>query len=300
MRVAVTGASGLIGSGVTAALEEAGHTITRLVRSREAATAGDAIFWDPAAGAVDAEGLAGHDAIINLAGENIFGVWTEAKKERIYRSRVHGTRLLADTLAGLEADRRPGILVNASAVGYYGSRPPARPLTEDADPGEGFMAGVVRDWEAAARSAEAADVRVVMLRFAPVLDPGGLLLQGMAMSTRLGLGAKLGEGTQPFPWTTRDEIVGVVALALGRDDLTGPVNVVAPDQVTNEEFADTVARVLHRPRLLKIPSFALSVLGDLGQELLTGARVVPAKLEAAGYEWKDPSLEAALRRMLGR
>ncbi len=300
MRVAVTGASGLIGSGVTARLLDAGHTITRMVRSREAATAEDAIFWDPAAGAVDADGLAGHDAVINLAGENIFGVWTEAKKDRIYRSRVDGTRLLADTLAGLDADRRPLLLVNASAVGYYGDRSPDQPLTEAAESGDGFMAGVVRDWEAAARAAEPAGVRVVMLRFGLVLDPDGLLLQGMATSTRLGLGAKLGSGAQPFPWTTRAEIARVVERVLERDDLQGPVNVVGPEKVTNEEFADTLARVLHRPRFLSVPAPVFRLMGDLGRELLTGAWVVPKKLEEADYPWLDRTLEAALRRLLDR
>ncbi|MFW6331424.1 MAG: TIGR01777 family oxidoreductase [Gemmatimonadota bacterium] len=300
MKIAITGASGLVGSALTDHLRQAGHTVTRLVRSRDAAAAEDALYWRPAAGEIDAEGLAGHDAVINLAGENIFGVWTEPKKRRIRDSRVKGTTLLAETLAGLDDTRRPATLVNASAIGYYGDRPADQPLPEEAPPGESFMARVVQDWEAATRPAADAGVRVVMTRFGPVLDPDGLLLQGMTAATRLGLGAALGSGDQPFPWTTRHEIARVMAFLLERPDVAGPVNVVGPEKVTNEEFADAVARVLHRPRLLKIPSFAVRLLGDLGDELLRGAWVVPAKLEFAGYEWQDPTLEAALRRTMGR
>ncbi len=300
MKVAVTGSSGLIGSGVTRHLIDAGHSITRVVRSREAAAAPDAFYWSPSSGEIDAEGLAGHDVVVNLAGENIFGIWTDAKKKRIYNSRVEGTRLLVEAIGGLEDTDRPGILVNASAIGYYGDRPPDQSLTEAAEPGDGFMAGVVRDWEAAAAAGGALGLRVVMLRFGLVLDPNGLLLQGMSMSSRLGLGAKLGDGAQPFPWTTRDEIARTMQFVLEHEEMEGPVNVVGPDHVTNEEFADTVARVLDRPRILKVPAVALRMLGDLGAELLTGARIVPEKLKDAGYEWLDPTLEDALRRLLGR
>lgn len=298
MKIAITGASGLIGSAVARHLSDAGHSITRLVRSRQAAAAPDAIFWDPSTKSIDAAGLAGHDAIINLAGENIFGIWTESKKERIYTSRVEGTNLLVQTIVGLDVTDRPAVLVNASAIGFYGDRPGDEPLTEDASSGAGFMAGVVRDWENAALSAHDAGVRVVLTRFGLVLDPDGLLLQAMTLATRFGLGAKLGEGTQPFPWTTRADIVRVISFALERDAIEGPVNVVAPDAVTNQELTDTLAEVLDRPRVLKVPAFALAMLGDFGRELMTGAWVVPAKLKEAGYEWRDPMLEAALRRLL--
>lgn len=300
MRIAITGASGLIGSAVAGRMADAGHSITRLVRTRQAAEAPDAIFWDPSANAIDATGLAGHDAIINLAGENIFGIWTESKKERIYTSRVEGTHLLTQAIAGLPVTDRPAVLVNASAIGFYGDRPADQPLTEDASPGPGFMAGVVEDWEAAALSARDAGVRVVLTRFGLVLDPNGLLLQAMTLATRFGVGAKLGEGTQPFPWTTRADIVRVIGFIFDHEAIEGPVNVVAPEMVTNEELTDTLAHVLNRPRVLKVPAFALAMLGDFGRELLTGARVVPEKLEEAGYEWRDPTLEAALRRLLKR
>lgn len=300
MKIAITGSSGLLGSLIADRLAKHGHGITRMVRSKQAAAAADAMYWNPAAGEIDADGLAGHDAVIHLAGENIFGIWTRAKKERIYHSRVDGTRLLSETLAGLEDTRRPGTMVHAAGFSYYGDRPPDRPMTEESPPGETFLARVVRDWEAAASPAEEAGVRVVSLRFGLVLDPDSLLLQGMTVSTRLGLGAKLGEGDQVFPWTTGDEIARVVEFVLDREDIRGPVNVVGREKVTNEQFADAVARVLGRPRVLKVPELALRLVGDLGEELLRGAWVVPAKLESAGYEWLDPSLEGALRRLLER
>lgn len=300
MKIAIAGASGLIGTRVSEHLGARGHTITRMVRSREAAGAPDAIYWKPSAGEIDAGGLAGHDAVINLAGENIFGIWTGAKKDRMYRSRVEGTRLLAETIAGLGDTERPAVFVNGSAIGYYGDRPADRPLTEEAEPGDTFMARLVVDWEAATAPAAEAGTRVVMTRSGVVLDPEGVLLQGVTMATRLGLGAKLGRGDQAFPWATRDEIARAIEFVLERRDIRGPVNVVGPEKVTNEEFADTVARVLSRPRLLRVPKLALKLLGDLGEEVSTGAWVVPERLRSAGYEFRDPSLEAALRRMLGR
>jgi uncharacterized protein (TIGR01777 family) len=298
MKVAITGASGLVGTAVSRRLEEAGHQVTRVVRSREAAREPDAVYWKPASGEIDAAGIAGHDAVINLAGENIFGIWTDAKKRRIRESRVKGTTLMAETLAELDPAERPGVLINSSGVHYYGQRPADEPVTEDAPPASGFMADLVQEWEGATRPAADAGVRVVMLRSGVVLDSNALILQGMSVSTRFGLGAKLGEGDQVFPWITRDEIASVMAFVLTHESLQGPVNMAAPDRVTNEEFADTLARVLDRPRALKVPRFALQMLGDLGDVILTGAWVVPKKLEEAGYEWLDPELEPALRRML--
>lgn len=298
MNVAVTGSSGLVGTGIVERLEAGGHEVTPVVRSRGAAEKGKAVYWKPATGAIDARALAGHDAVINLAGENIFGVWTEPKKRRIRDSRVKGTTLLAETLAAMDAADRPGVLINASAAGYYGDRPPDEPLAEDAGPGDSFLARVVAEWEAATRPAEDAGVRVVRTRFGLVLHPDALLIQGMATSSRLGLGAKLGDGSQVFPWVTRDEIASAVAFILETPDLEGPVNVVGREKVTNEEFADTVARVLDRPRVLSIPAFALRMIGELGDELLRGMWLVPEKLESAGYEWVDPELEPALRRIL--
>lgn len=298
MKIAITGASGLLGSAVSAALRERGDTVTRMARSREASAAGDAIFWDPTTGAVDEAGLAGHDAVVSLAGENIAGLWTPAKKKRIRDSRVGGTRLLAETFAALPPDRRPATLVSASGISYFGDRPSDQPMTEESPPGEGFMAELVQDWEAAADPAREVGVRVVHLRFGPVLDREALLLQATATATRVGLGAVIGDGSQPFPWTTRDEVVRLVLFTLDHAELEGRVNAAAPERTTNRSYADTLARVLRRPRVLRIPAFAVRLIGPLGQEMLGGAWVVPAKLDAAGYEWLDPRLEPALRRLL--
>ena len=298
MRVAVTGSSGLIGSGLLPRLRREGHEVTRVVRSREAARAEDAFYWSPDRGEIDADGLAGHDAVVNLAGENIFGIWSKEKKRRIRSSRIDGTRLLAATIADLPEDQRPKVLINASASGYYGDRPHDERLTEESSSGSGFMAEVVRDWEAATQPAREAGVRTVCTRFGVVVHPGGMLLRLASLATRLGLGAKIGRGDQPFPWVTRAEIVELVPFLLERGDIRGPINVVARERVTNEEFVDTLAEVLNRPRLLTIPRPALNLLGELGDELTTSALLVPRVLEEAGYQWRDPELEPALRRML--
>jgi uncharacterized protein len=298
MRIAITGSSGLIGTAVSRRLRSDGHSVTRVVRSRDAAAAGDAIYWSPAAGEMDSRALAGHDAVINLAGENIFGLWTPAKKRRIRESRVHGTETLAEAIAGLDVTDRPAVLINASAVGYYGDRPGDQPLDEQAAPADGFMARVVQDWEAATKPAAAAGVRVVTPRFGLVLDPAGLLLKGMTFATRLGLGAMLGDGRQVFPWVARAEIANTISFLLDREDLSGPVNLVAPERVTNQEFADTLAAILGRPRFLAIPRFALRLIGELGDEITAGAWVVPDRLVSAGYPFIHPSLEPALRELL--
>jgi uncharacterized protein len=299
MNIAITGSSGLLGTGVSERLRADGHRLTRVVRSRETARQPDALYWDPARGAMDADALAGHDAVINLAGENLFTVWTEAKKRRIRQSRVGATALLVETLRRLPHADRPGLLINTSAIGYYGSPHPDREMDEDATPAPGgFMTDVVRDWEAAAWPARDLGVRVVALRFAPVLHPSSLPLEPLALATRFGLGATLGAGRQPFPWVTRADVASVVTFVLDRPDLHGPINVVAPHMVSNAEFTDTVARVLGRPRWLRIPAPLIRLGGELGREMLGGARVVPRRLLEAGYDWQDPALEPALRRLL--
>lgn len=299
-RVAITGASGLIGTAVAARVRGLGHQVTRLVRSREAAQAPDAVYWRPDRGEIETDRLAGHDVVINLAGENIFGLWTRARKERIRRSRLEGATLLANSIASMPAAARPRLLILASAVGYYGDRPWNEPLAEDQPPGDTFLARVLVDMEAATSPASRAGVRVAILRFAPVLDPDAFLLRAISLATRFGLGAALGPGGQPFPWVTRAEIADVIPFVMDHPDLEGPVNVVAPEKASNAEFVDAVARVLNRPRFLRIPTPLVRLLGDFGDELLVGQWVVPQKLEAAGYDWRDPALEPALRRMLRR
>jgi uncharacterized protein len=297
-RIAIAGASGFLGTAVTDRLRELGHHVTALVRSREAARAPDTVYWRPGEGEIDAAGLAGYDVVLNLAAESIFGLWTPAKKRRIRRSRLDGTSLLARTIAALPADDRPHTLMVASAVGFYGDRDRDQALTEDASPGDTFLARVLVEMEAATGPAAGAGVRVVMLRFAPVVDRGSPLLGGLVPATRLGLGATVGSGRQGFPWVTREEVAHVVPFILDHTELEGPVNVVAPQKTTNAEFVDTLARVLHRPRLLKVPAPLVRLLGDLGEDLLVDQWVVPARLQSAGYRWRDPELEPALRRML--
>ncbi len=296
MRIAITAASGLIGSTVKRALDDAGHTTTRLVRSREAATASDAIFWSMREGTVDTVGLEGHDVVIHLSGENIKGLWTAAKKKRIRDSRVESTRLLSETLAGL--DRKPHTLLTASAVGIYGDRPPDEPLDESAAPGDTFFGELGVAWEGAADPAREAGIRVVHLRFGLVMTPKGGILEAVLPIFKLGLGASFGDGSQITPWVALDEVPAVIRFLMDRPAVHGPVNVVAPDVVTNEEWAETLGRVLGRPVFLNVPSLLMEVLGDLGQELTAGARVVPRKLQEAGYEFRFPELRGALEAMI--
>lgn len=298
MRVAITGSSGMLGSVLTADLERGGHSVTRVVRDRREAAARDGrIYWSPAAGEIDAAGLEGHTAVIHLAGENLFGLWTEQRKERIRRSRTEGTRLLAATLASLE--HPPSVLLSASAVGYYGDRARKR-LTEDAPAGEGFLADVVRQWEAAADPAREGGIRVVNLRFGVMLSPSGGALAVMLPIFRLGIGGRIGKGDQCMSWVALHEIPHVVRHVLEHDSLQGPVNVVAPQTVSHREFVDTVGDVLHRPTLFRVPIFLTGLLpGEMVEEtLLASADVVSEKLQASGYHFRFPRLVDALRHEL--
>lgn len=296
MNVLVTGSHGLIGSALIRALETGGHSVRRLVRAEPAKES--EFQWDPEHGRIDARALDGVDAVVHLAGETVAGRWTASKKRRILESRVKSTQLLSDALAKLE--RPPPALVVASAVGYYGDRG-EEPLTEESAPGSGFLADVVKQWEAASEPAERAGIRVVRTRFGIVLSAAGGALKTMLPPFRLGVGGKLGTGRQYMSWVGIDDVVGAIHLALTDERLSGPVNVVAPEAVRNEEFTRTLGRVLRRPTVLAVPAPALRLaLGEFANETLGGARVLPAKLEDAGYEFRDPSLEAALRHALGR
>jgi uncharacterized protein (TIGR01777 family) len=265
---------------------------------RAVPAAGEEYRWDPAAGTVDPAALEGLDEVVHLAGETVSGRWTDAKKERILRSRVDGTRTLSEALAGLE--RRPRVLVQASAVGYYGDRG-AEQLTEDSPPGDGFLSEVVREWEAASRPAEEAGIRVVRLRFGIVLSPAGGALRTMLRPFRLGVGGKLGSGRQWMSWVSIDDVVGAIRHALATEELAGVANTVAPNPVTNAEFTKTLGRVIGRPTLLPVPGAALRLaLGEFSQEALASTRVVPRRLLETGYEFRHPDLEQALRHVLGR
>lgn len=294
---AVSGASGLIGSAVHAHLTSGGHAVRRLARG--GADAPDAVAWRPAEGAVDVEGLAGVDAVVHLAGESIAQRWTDAAKRRILESRVRGTATLAKALAGLP--RPPRVMVCASAVGFYGDTGDVE-VDESSGRGQGFLADVCQAWEAAAGPARDAGIRVVHLRFGVVLSGQGGALAKMLPIFKAGLGGPVGRGDQYFAWVALDDVVGAVDHALRRPGLAGAVNVVAPEQVTSRAFAKTLGAVLHRPAVLPAPAFALKLaMGQMAEEaLLGGQRVRPARLEATGYTFRHPRLEAALRDALDR
>jgi uncharacterized protein len=299
MKILLTGSHGLIGTGLVPALTARGHRTVRLVRAPAAPPPGD-VVWDPATGHVaDPARLDGLDAVVHLAGENIAsGRWTQARKARIRESRVRGTRLLAEALARLP--HPPRALVCASAVGYYGDRG-EEVLREESPPGTGFLAEVCRDWEAAADPARRAGIRVVALRTGLVLSPAGGALARLLPVFRLGLGGRLGSGRQYASWIAIDDVVGAILHLLESDAVTGPVNLVAPHPVTNREFTAALGRALRRPALLAVPAWALRIaLGETAGELLASVRAEPAKLRGAGYAFRHPDVEEALRALLGR
>ncbi len=300
MKILVSGASGLVGTKLTAALTTAGYQVGRLVRQRSRA-AGSDVVWNPAAGQLEASALADCDAVINLAGESIAsGRWSAKKKDQILQSRVNGTRTIATALAAI-ADR-PRTLINASAIGYYGDRGDEI-LSEASSTGSGdFLSGVCRDWENATEPASKAGVRVVLERFGVILSSQGGALKKILLPFRLGQGGKIGSGRQYMSWVAIDDVVGATLYCLGSPALQGPVNVVAPQPVTNAEFTKTLGRALGRPTIFPMPAVAARLaFGQMADELLLGSqRVEPVKLLNSGYVFKYPNLEPALVHVLGR
>jgi len=297
LRVAVSGATGLIGASLVARLRRDGHTVARLVRDPAQAKPGD-VVWDPEAGTLDAAALEGIDAAVHLAGENVGSRWTAEKKRRIRDSRVKGTTLLAETVAGLA--HPPRVLVQASAVGIYGDRGDET-LTEASPPGTGFLADVGRAWEGASAPAERAGIRVVRLRFGIVITGTGGALRQLLLPFRLGVGGRLGSGRQWMPWISLDDVVEVILRALHDERLRGPVNAAA-GSVRNAELTRALGRALHRPTLIPVPGFALRLLfGEMADEgLLAGQRVEPARLREIGHRFHHPTLESALAAALDR
>jgi uncharacterized protein len=299
LRVAVTGATGLIGSALVPFLTTGGHEVIAVSRRRGLR---GALHWDPAAGVIDHAGLEGMDAVVHLAGETVGTRWSEHRKRRIRESRVEGTMFLAEALASLR--RPPRVLVSASAMGVYGDRG-EEVLTEDALP-EGaptdFFVELGRDWEGAADPASAAGIRVVNPRFGLVLTPAGGALGRMLPAFLLGVGGPLGSGRQWVSWISIDDAVGVIHHALFTEELAGPVNAVAPAPVTSRTFAATLGHVLKRPALLPAPAPALKLLfGEMANTaLLSSQRLSPARLLGSGYTFRHPTLEVALRHVLGR
>jgi uncharacterized protein (TIGR01777 family) len=297
MRIAVTGASGLIGSALVQALTADGHEVLRLVRREPRAS--DERRWDPPRGAIDAGALEGIQAAVHLAGDNIAaGRWTAAKKARLRASRLGPTRLLAEALAGLA--RKPAVLVSSSAIGYYGDRGDAWLREQDA-PAEDFLGRLSVEWEAATAPAAQAGIRVVPLRTGIVLSGEGGALARMLLPFRLGLGGVLASGRQYFSWIALDDQVDAIRHVIAHDELSGPVNAVAPGPVTNAELTRTLGRVLGRPTLLPVPAFGLRiVLGEMAEAALASARVRPERLLASGFRFRFPELEGALRHVLSR
>lgn len=299
--VAITGASGLIGTALGNALRAAGVAVRPLVRRPPGAAVPDgALRWDPAGGTIDAEALEGVDAVVHLAGAGIGDKrWSPARKQEILESRTRGTDLVARTLAGLEAP--PRVLISGSAIGYYGS-PGDEVVTELSPPGDDFVAEVVEAWEAAAEPAVDAGIRTVFLRTGLVLAGEGGLLPRMALPFRFFVGGPLGSGRQWMSWVSLDDVVGAIRFLLDRDDMAGPVNVCSPEPVTNAEMAKAVGAALHRPSLVPVPAFAPRLV--LGREmadslLFASQRVRPAVLIDAGYPFVHPDLAAALDAALG-
>jgi hypothetical protein len=297
MKILVTGSTGLVGSALLPFLKSKGHEVFRLVRS-QVKTGPAEIYWNPEQGIDDTTRLEGMDAVIHLAGENIAeGRWTQEKKARIRESRVKGTRVLSETLARLAAP--PRALLSASATGYYGDRGDEI-LREESAPGSDFLAEVCRDWEAAAEAAARRGIRVVYLRFGVIFTPKGGALSKILAPFQFGVGGRLGSGRQYMSWITLDDVIGVIDHALNVETLSGPVNVVAPNPVTNYEFTKTLGRVLSRPTIFPVPSFAVRLaFGEMGDAvLLSSARAEPARLKESAYVFQHPELESALRQIL--
>lgn len=302
LRVLVAGASGLVGSALCAFLSTGGHEVLRLVRPKSSPPAdavGTEVPWDPTAGHLDHAGLGPVDAVVNLAGENVGdGRWTEERKRRMRGSRVDLTRFLAAQVARMNP--RPKVMINASAMGLYGERGD-EPLTEDSPAGEGFLAQMCLDWEAATSAAQEAGVRVVLPRIGLVLSPHDGVLGKMLPVFRAGLGGKLGKGSQWMSWIALDDLVGVIHAALIDARWSGPINAAAPEPVTNGTFTDTLGRVLGRPTVLPVPAMALKLaFGEMGEMAMASVRMLPGKLQTGGFRFRFRSLEAALETLLGR
>lgn len=302
MKILVSGSTGLVGSALVRALSASGGDVVRLVRSHDGLGPGPKdIHWNPSESLIELEPDSSFDAVVHLAGENIAARrWDEQQKGRIRQSRVAGTRLLAEALAGL--GKPPRTLVCASAIGYYGDRGDEW-LTEQSESGDtGFLPEVCRQWEAAAQPARRAGVRVVHLRLGVVLSAGGGALAKMLTPFRWGAGGRIGDGRQYMSWIALDDAVGAIRHCLTTDGLEGPANGVAPNPVTNLEFTKTLGRVLRKPTFFPMPAFAARMaFGEMADELLLAStRVRPQRLTGSGYRFQYPDLESALRHLLKR
>ena len=295
MIILITGSSGFVGSALVHYLTGEGHSVVRLVRRPVAGD--DEVQWDPERGCLDPEALKGVEAVVHLAGESLAeGRWTAKKKARILDSRLHGTRLLSETIAGMSSP--PNVLVSASAKDYYGDRG-EEVLPENSPAASDFLAEVIHQWETACGPAAEAGIRVVNMRSGLVLDRGGGALARMLLPFRLGLGGRLGNGRQYMPWVSLEDMVRVIAHCIETEAVEDPVNVAAPQAVTNAEFTRALGRAVSRPTLFPIPAFVLRVLfGEVAYALLASTRLDPSKLMSTGFKFNHPTLDEALAAAL--
>ncbi len=294
--ILITGSTGLVGTAMVASLEGDGHRVLRAVR-RQARTP-EELSWNPTTGQIEREKLTDVDAVVHLAGANIAGRrWSKSYKQLMLDSRTQGTRLLSETLASL--DRKPRVLVCASAIGYYGARDDSE-LDETASCGEGFLPELCMQWERACGPARDAGIRVVNMRIGVVLSPKGGALKKMLLPFKLGAGGILGTGRQYFSWIALDDVVHATKFLLNHEGIAGPVNVVSPQPVTNHAFTKALGSVLSRPTIFPMPAFAARLaFGEMADALLlTGARISPKVLADQGYDFLHPSLGPALRHLL--
>jgi uncharacterized protein (TIGR01777 family) len=294
MKILISGSSGLIGGAATTALKSDGHNVVHLIRPGKAANPGD-VQWDPMRATVDVAGLEGLDVVIHLSGAGIAdGRWTEERKQLLRSSRIDTTRVLVDSLSRLK--QKPRLLIVASAIGYYGDRGDEI-LTESSTTGTDFLALVCRDWEAEASRAAERGIRTVMLRTGVVLSGKGGALPKMLTFFKLGVGGHLGSGQQWMSWIAIEDVVGIIRHVLANEQVSGPVNVVAPNPVRNEEFTRLLAGMLHRPAIFPAPAFVLHLaMGEMADAvLLSSDRVKPDRMLAAGYKFRFEILEPALR-----
>jgi uncharacterized protein len=296
MRIALSGSTGFLGRALSERLTAAGHRVVPLTR-RSSAAAGQSIAWDPARGELAPDALAGIDAVIHLAGENIAQRWTDDVKREIRESRVKSTALVARTMQAME--RPPRILLSGSAIGIYGDRGDEL-LDESSAPGHGFLADVVRVWEDATSELDRADVRVVHLRTGLVLGTHGGALEKMLTPFRLGLGGRIGSGAQVMSWITLDDWTRAVEFLLGAGQVKGPVNLVAPVPVSNADFTHALGHALGRPTIVSVPETAIRVMfGEMGEAtILASQRVVPTRLLGAGFTFRHETISDALRAVL--
>ena len=299
MRIAITGSTGLIGSALTEYFEKAGHSVTPILRKSSGPRAKKSgIFWDISKGEIDVPGLEGHDVVINLAGATIARRWTKSYKEELYLSRVNSAGLLAHWITKLR--RPPRVLLSASAVGFYGNNPAHKNVEESTAMGGGFLANLCHSWEMAAKPVERNGVRLLHMRFGMVLSEHGGALAKMLPIFKLGLGGRIGSGRQVISWIYLNEIPIIILYLIDSTSISGAVNFVAPEPVTNYLFTKTLGQILDRPTVVPLPAFAARMMfGEMADELLlSGAKVLPRRLQENGYQFKYPMLESALRASL--